>query len=155
MSIRKLIYGGGELDFEGSFLSARIVKEALEKKYQIIPIEELTHYLRFRIIRFRLFVTFLCPHAQIEITITRNNRGFTLSWLFYWPEYYIPLILYVFFLIFFVLARDSQGISGSLVSPAFPAMLWGFLIFLDCKRVSRGVRKAFEYLQRQSLHQQL
>ena len=71
MSFKQFMSGSGELRFEGVFLSPRIVEEALEKKFSLVPLEESSRYVRYKIVRyFRIYGgPWIFPQARIDITI--------------------------------------------------------------------------------------
>jgi hypothetical protein len=144
MSLRQFIDGSGELHFEDSFLSPRIVKEALEKRFRLVVIEESTSHLRYKIIRFfRLYGgPAIFPQARIDITIRKDNFRSSLYWYFIWPEYYVFLISFIVLSIATVLDHGTQPVPFLLVALLFFASL----VFLDTKWVSRRVRKVFEQL---------
>ena len=148
MSLRQFINGSGELHFEGVFLSPRIMKEALEKRFRLVTIEESPHHVQYRIIRlFRLYggPAFL-PQARIDITIRKDSSHSSLYWYFVWPEYYVFLVSFIILFAVVVLDRGLQGIPFLI----FALIFIGLMVFLDTKWVSRRVRKVFERLLRAS-----
>jgi hypothetical protein len=46
MSVKEFFSGDGEVHFENVFLSPRIVKETLEKRFILVPIVESSSHLR-------------------------------------------------------------------------------------------------------------
>jgi len=144
MSLRQFINGSGELHFEEVFLSPRIVKEALEKRFRLVPIEESSSHLRYKIVRFfRLYGgPAIFPQARIDITIRRDNSRSSLYWHFVWPEYYVS---FVSFIILFAVVVFDKGIQ---IIPflIFYLALFSSIVFLDTKWVSRRVRNVFKHL---------
>jgi len=136
---------GGEIHFHDAFLSPRLVREALEKRFRLVPVQETSTHLRLKIIRlFRLYGgPMIWPQAQIDITLRKDGDGYTLSWYFYWPEYYALLLWPVLFGLVDLTGPRFQRF----VSMLFAAILFnGFLFFLDTIWVARTTRKAFQRL---------
>jgi hypothetical protein len=148
MSLRQFINGYSELHFEGVFLSPRIVKEALEKRFKLVTIEESAHHVQFKIVRlFRLYGgPAFFPQARVDITIHKKDSRSSLCWYFVWPEYYVFLVS---FIILFAMVILYDGIQRTPFL-IFPLIFFGFMVFLDTKWVSRRVRLVFERLLRAS-----
>jgi len=136
----------GEIHFQSAFLSPRLIREALESRFRLAPIEETNTHLRFKIIRFlRIYGgPMIWPQAEIDIPIRRNGDRHTLYWHFFWPEYYLLLL----WPILFGLAVLTEAKRGGVPLFALPlAILFsGFIFFLDTMWVARRVRKAFTNL---------
>lgn len=136
----------GEIQFKEAFLSPRLVREALEGRFHLAPIEETRTHLRYKLIRFfRIYGgPMVWPQAEIDITIRKNRDRYALYWHFFWPEYYLLLL----WPILFGLAAVVDGKHGGLVLFVLPvAILFsGLLFFLDTMWVARRVRKAFANL---------
>ena len=145
MSFRQFLDGSGELHFQGVFLSPRLVREALEKKFKLVTMEESAHHARYKIIRlFRLYGgPAIFPQAKIAITIHKNNSYSSLYWHFIWPEYYVLLVSFLFLCA--VVLVNGQGIR--FLPFVFLGCCWALLVFLDTKWVSRRVRKIFKGFQ--------
>jgi len=144
-SIARFFQMGGEIHFHDAFLSPRLVREALEKRFRLVPVQETSTHLRLKIIRiFRLYGgPMIWPQAQIDITLRKDDDAYTLSWYFYWPEYYALLLWPVLFGLAALTEPRFQGFVSML--PA--AILFsGFLFFLDTIWVARTARKAFQRL---------
>lgn len=144
MSLSKFLNGSGEIHFEDVFLSPRIVNEALEKEFRLVPLDESSRHVRHRIIRFfRLYGgPWVFPQVTIVISISKDGSRFSLSWHFIWPEYYVLLVS---FMILFAVVVPDYGIH------AIPLLLCALLlsacmVFLDTKWVSRRVRKVLNGL---------
>ena len=95
----KLISEKGEVYSKDKFLSPRLVKEILEKKFTVRVLDQGPNYIKFRIIRFgRLYgFPFVWPQASVEVWI--NDETDKLVYKFFWPEYFaliIPFILILF-----------------------------------------------------------
>ena len=110
MSLRQFINGSGELHFEGAFLSPRIVKEALQKRFRLVPIEESSSHLRYKIVRFfRLYGgPAIFPQARIDITIRKDNSRSSLYWHFAWPEYYAFIVSFIILFAVVVFDKGTQ-----------------------------------------------
>jgi hypothetical protein len=133
----KLIYEKGELSLKDKFLSPRLIKEIIEKKFTIRVIDETANYIKFTIIRFgRLYgFPYVWPQASVELWI--NNETDKLVYKFFWPEYFtliIPFILFPF---------APIPIKFILLLP-FAILFFGFLMFLDTKWVSKRFLKALK-----------
>ena len=110
----KLISEKCEIHLEDKFLSPRIVKDALGKKFNVTVLDERSNYIKIRLIRLaRLYgFPFIWPQASVKIWI--RNEDEKLIYEFFWPEYLalvIPFILLMFVeerlrehIIFFVIA---------------------------------------------------
>jgi hypothetical protein len=136
----------GEMHFQAAFLSPRLIREALESRFRLAPLEETSTHLRFKIIRFlRIYGgPIIWPQAEVDITIRRHKDSYTLYWYFFWPEYYLLLL----WPIFFGLVALTETKLGGLPLFALPlAILFsGFVFLLDTMWVARRVRKAFTNL---------
>jgi hypothetical protein len=134
-SLPNFFTGKAEVYLPDKFLSPRLVKEALEKKFNVTVIEETPHFIKFKIIRFiRLYgAPFIWPQSSVKVWI--DNEQDKLIFKFFWPEY---LALVIPFSLFFIVDQNFRGLI-----PVF-VLFFGSLMFIDTKWVSRRVRKAFE-----------
>jgi hypothetical protein len=130
-----------EIDISDKFLSPRLVREALERRFQLIPMEETNSHLRLKIIRFlRIYGgPMIWPHAQIDLTIKREGPTTILYWHFYWPDYYALC----FWPIIFALTLTKQIQPPILMLPV-AILFHGLFIFLDTLWVARNARKAIQ-----------
>ena len=71
----KLLSEKGEVYLGDKFLSPRVVKDVLGKKFNVSVIDEGPNYIKFRIIRFaRLYgFPFIWPQASIEVWIKNET----------------------------------------------------------------------------------
>ena len=134
----KLLYEKCEIAVGNKFLSPRIIKDTLEKHFNVKIVDERSNYIKLRIIRLaRLYgFPFIWPQASIEVWI--KNEKDKLIYEFFWPEYLaliIPLILFIFI---------EEQVRDFILFFVFALIFFGFLIFLDTRWVSRKIRKAFE-----------
>lgn len=144
-SFARFFQSGGEIHFHDAFLSPRLVREALERRFRLVPVQETSTHLRLKIIRlFRLYGgPMIWPQAQIDITLRKDDDAYTLSWYFYWPDYYALLLWPVLF----GLVTLTESPSPQFVSMLPMAILFhGFLIFLDTIWVARTALKVFQRL---------
>lgn len=134
-SLPHFFTGNAEVYLPGKFLSPRLVKEALEKKFNVRVIEETPTYIKFKIIRFiRLYgAPFIWPQASMRVWIDYEHDK--LIFKFFWPEY---LALIIPFSFFFIVDQNFRGLIP------FFVLFFGSLMLLDTKWVSRRVRKALE-----------
>lgn|SRR5208337_592292 len=130
-----------EIHFSNKFLSARLVREALERRFSLIPVEETSTHLRLKIIRwFRIYGgPMIWPHAQIDITLKKDGPSTILHWHFYWPDYYALC----FWPIIFALRSTIQVQPPILMLPV-AILAHGFFIYLDTLWVAGRVRKAMQ-----------
>jgi hypothetical protein len=137
-SFLNFLTGNGEVYLPNKFLSARFVKEALDKKFNVLIVEETSDYIKLKIIRWiRLYgAPFIWPQASIRIWI--DNEDDKLIFKFSCPEYLALIIPYSFFFIFEQRIREVFPVLGCAL------IFFSILMFLDTKWVSRRVRKAFE-----------
>ncbi len=149
MSLQQFIAGSGELQFDNVFLSPRIVREALEKRFRLVVIEETPDQLRGKLVRYtRIYAApVIWPNITIRILIRREGLRCRLSWRFHWPDYYMLLLVPV--LALSAAAKPSPIVEASLVLTTALCFTVFFLllIFLDTKWVSWRVRRAFERLE--------
>ena len=145
MSVRDFLSGSGELHFQNTFVSPRLVREALQKKYWLVTIEESAHHGRYKIIRLlRLYGgPALFPQARIDITIRKHNGQSSLYWHFVWPEYWVLLLS--FLLVCAATLADHQRIP--FLALPLVGCCFALLVFLDTNLVSTRVRRIFKDLQ--------
>lgn len=135
MNIRttNFITGSGSLVVEDKFISMRLVKEALTKKYRLRILEESADHIKCKIIRYaRLYgAPILFPTPTLTLDIKRESEKTMLNYDFRWPEYYLVALGAV---LAGIMSRDK---TLFLVAFAF----FGSLVFLDTKWVSSRIRK--------------
>ncbi len=150
MSLQQFFDGSGELQFDEAFLSPRIVREALEKRFRLVVIEETAHQLRGKIVRYaRLYAApVFWPHPTIRVLIHREGLRCRLSWRFHWPDYYMLLLVPVLALFMAALPLHFMDASPVLISGLCFVFFFLLLIFLDTKWVSWRVRRTLEKLER-------
>ena len=102
----KLIAETGEVFLKDKFLSPRLIKEILERKFTVRVVDEGPNYIKFRIIRFsRLYgFPFVWPQSSVEFWV--NNETDSLVFKFFWPEYFALIIPFVFILLLEDRRRD-------------------------------------------------
>ena len=95
----KLITEKGEVFLKDKFLSPRLIKEILEKKFTVRVIDEGPYYIKLRIIRFgRLYgFPFVWPQASVEFWV--DNETDNLVYKFFWPEYFALIIPFILILL--------------------------------------------------------
>ena len=138
MSFFNFLTGNDQVNLSDKFLSPRLVKDAIGKKFNIRIIEERPDYIKFRIIRFaRLYgAPFIWPQASIEVCI--DNENDTLIYKFFWPEYFALIIP---FILFFAVGEKVKEFFSFYI---FALIFFCSIMFLDTKWVSSRVRKAFK-----------
>jgi len=92
ITLRPSLIGNGEMQCENAFVSPRVVRDALVRRFRLVPLEESGSYLSYKLPRyFRLYGgPIVWPQASLHILISRDGPRTTLSWRFRWPEYYLP-----------------------------------------------------------------
>jgi hypothetical protein len=147
MALREFVDGSGELQFADTFLSPRVIREALAKRFRLVVLEETPHQLRCKLVRYgRLYgAPVLWPHPTLHALIRRAGPQSTLSWHFHWPDYYMLFLLPVPVLL---MATSTRVLDVALI---LTGILWFaafFLVltFLDTKWVAWRVRRSFEAL---------
>jgi hypothetical protein len=150
--LQQFVDGSGGLQFDEAFLSPRIVREALEKRFRLVVIEETAHQLRGKFVRYaRIYgAPVFWPHPTIRILIHREGLRCRVSWHFHWSDYYMLLLLPV--LALFMAAAPSHFMNAPLIltSGLCFSCFFLLLIFLDTKWVSWRVRKTLEKLERKA-----
>ena len=134
----KVLNEKGEVHLRDKFLSPRIIKEALEKNFNVKVIDEGPDQIKFGIIRFaRIYgAPFLWPQATIEIWIENDNDK--IIYEFFWPEY---LTLIIPFILSIVVGESPREFMVFFV---IIIIFFGCLVFLDTRWVSRKVLKTFK-----------
>lgn len=127
-----------ELDLGDKFVSPRLVKETLEKFFNIRVVEERSSYIKLKIIRWaRLHgFPFIWFQASIEVWLNRENDRIVYE--FFWPEYWALIIPFA------LMPLIEKKVLEFVVFYIFAFLFFGMLIFLDTRWVARRVRKAFE-----------
>ncbi|RII30426.1 MAG: hypothetical protein CXR30_05425 [Geobacter sp.] len=137
MSAPDFISGNGEVILKDKFVSVRLVGAALEKKFRLKIIEESPKFIKFKIVRFaRIYgAPVFWPSASLSIAI--NNENDSINYKFYWPDYYMLLLLVG--LVLFV--PGIKTLKEDFLFPLITVIFWAGIIFLDTKYVSSKVRK--------------
>lgn len=84
------------------------------------------------------------PQAEIDITLRREENRYTLSWYFFWPEYYLLLLWPVLFGAMALTEPESDRLP--ILALPIAILFSGLFFFLDTMWVARTVRKAFSKL---------
>lgn len=150
---RSIFSSNSKINIKGSFLSPRIIRESLEQKFKIVPIEESPQKMRYKIVRFaRLYgAPVIYPSCQLTIVVNKDIGVMTYS--FIWPEW-----------IMVMLTALGLGIAGghflnhgaAVIEQVFDGMqiclmalcIHGAMVFIDTKYVTSKVHKALKELQR-------
>lgn len=136
MNIRttnNFITGSGSLIFGDRFVSIRLIKEALLKKYRLAILEESATHFKCKVIRYaRLYgAPIIFPNPTLTLDIKRESQTNILHYDFHWPEYYLVAFLAVL-----------TGITlKDVVLFLFVLVFFGGLVFLDSKWVSSRIRQ--------------
>ncbi|KQC10032.1 MAG: hypothetical protein APR62_02180 [Smithella sp. SDB] len=134
----KVLNEKGEVYLRDKFISPRLIKDALEKKFNVKVIDERHDYIKFKIIRLaRIYgAPFIWPQATIEIWIENENDK--LIYEFFWPEY---LALIIPFILFIVVEENLKDFIFFFI---VAIIFFGGLMFLDTRWVSRRILTAFK-----------
>ena len=147
MTLAKFLGGSGHIT-HSKVIFLRQTKEALEKHYKVIVVDESPHHLVCKLVRYvRLYgapIIFF-PQATLHLSLDRENDISTLHYSFKWPEYYLVLLSATLFGLFSArLASDSSVIERfyhSATSFLLVFVFFGFLVFLDTTYVSYRIRR--------------
>ena len=129
---KNFITGSGSLIYDDKFVSIRLLKEALLKKYRLAILEESAAHIKCKIIRYaRLYgVPIIFPNPTLTLIIKRETEKNILHYEFQWPEYYLVAFVAV------LAGITSRDIIFFLLVLVF----FGSLVFLDTKWVSSRIR---------------
>ena len=132
--------GSGTVIFKDTFLSVRLIREALEKRYRLTVLEESERHLKCDIMTVPWFPS-MHRNATLDLFIEREKESTTITWRFNWGwQYRILLILGVVFFIEMLAHRESKGLFLGI-------MLFGFMyVFLDTRWIIYRVRRIFKSL---------
>lgn len=134
----KVLNEKGEVYLRDKFVSPRLIKDALEKKFNVKVIDERHDYVKLKIIRLaRIYgAPFIWPQATIEIWIENENDK--LIYEFFWPEYIALIIPFILFIVV------EEHLKDFILFFIVAIIFFGGLMFLDTKWVSRRVLTAFK-----------
>lgn len=130
--------GRGSLIYADNFVSIRLLKEALVKKYRLTILEESASHIKCKIIRYaRLYgAPILFPNPTLTLIIKKESGKNILYYDFQWPEYYLVAVLSVL-----------AGItSRNIILFLLVFIFFGGFVFLDTKWVSSRIRKIISTL---------
>lgn len=148
MSIRDFFHGGGIIVAENQFISLRLVKECLEKKFTIQVLEETPHRLRCKIIRFvRLYAAPIpYPNPSLEVSIQNERDEAVINYRITDYDYYILIILVLIAGISSLGLGIAKGMIGAFgqafTFSIFVLIFFGSLIFLDARVFAFRIKKA-------------
>jgi hypothetical protein len=141
------LHGGGTLLVEDKFLSLRIVREALERKFKIVVIEETSKYIKCKIVRFARLYGFPVPfpNPTLEVTFRNENSGSSIKYLFTFYDYYL-LALLPLPVALLQIAWPRQAFLDDFTNVVLFLLIsiifFGFLMFLDTKYFVSRIRRA-------------
>ena len=147
MSLRDFLHGGGTLLVEDKFLSLRIVREALERKFKIVVIEETSKYIKCKIVRFARLYGFPVPfpNPTLEVTFRNQSSGSSIKYLFTCYDYYL-LALLPLPVALLQIAWPRQAFLDDFTNVVLFLLIsiifFGFLMFLDTKYFVSRIRRA-------------
>ena len=148
MFLRDFFHGSGQIVLHDKFLSLRLVKETLEKKFRIRVLEESSSHLKCKIVRFtRLYgVPVFFPNPTLELTFKNENQESTIHYNFTCYDYYLLAIMATMFGSSFMVISSEPSVIGAIKEFLFGFMIvlffYGSLIFLDTKYLLFRIHKA-------------
>lgn len=149
MSLREFFTGSGKIVFEDKFISIGLIRDALEKKFRLVILEESAIHMRCKIIRYaRLYAApaLFIPNSVINVVIKREEEITTLYYDFEWPEYYwVVAFAMLGGILSATLPRIGSFIEATIYSIVFSGLIlffFGLLVFLDTKYVSSRIRRS-------------
>ncbi len=149
VALRGSLTGSGTVRCEDAFISSRIVHDALARRFRLVPIEESSHYVAYKLPRyFRLYGgPVFWPQASVHILLSKEASRTTVSWQFRWPEYGLLLVWFVVALLHLTVSSTWGDVFFLLlIAPLF----FTALIFLDTRWVAWRVRQALEEIEEAS-----
>lgn len=132
-AITNFITGNSPIPLSDKFVSIRLVKEAIEKKYRLAVLEESSTYMKCKIIRYaRIYgAPIIFPSATAKFDIKRESDRNTLTINYNWPDYYLVAV-----------AASAAGIiSRNIILFLLALVSFGGLVFLDTRWVSSRIRQ--------------
>ncbi len=148
MFLRNFFHVSGRIVLEDKFLSLRLVRETLERKFKIHILEESSRGLRCKIVRFsRLYgVPVPFPNPTLEVTFKNEKQESTIHYNFTCYDYYLVAIAAPLFGILSPTISPEQAfidaIKKGLLVFMIVLLFYGTLIFLDTKYFVSRIRKA-------------
>jgi len=136
--------------YRDSFVSTRLIKEALEKQFRLISVEESPLHMRLKIIKkfLKYFELQSVPYI-LDITIIRNEDNIILSWYLNWflmlpGQYFLIYIVMLLLLAPFVFSLNDLPYLLMLIIIGLPIL--GIIKFIDAFMVSKIVLNIFNKL---------
>jgi hypothetical protein len=148
MMIRDFFHGIGTIAFKDKFVSLRLVREALERKFTIRILEETPTGLRCKITRFtRLYAAPVpFPNPTLAVTFHNGPDGTTVNYKVTSYDYYMLAIGFLLTTILSVIYWPADHAFHSIKDePVFMSVTLIFfvmLIILDTKFLVYRIRKA-------------
>lgn len=147
MNLYTLIGWKGCIKIADRFVSARIIREEIEKKYNILILRESKNQLLYVIKRYwRLYggPWIFFPQARILIYIEKVDNSYILKWFILWPEYILLLsLILVGLYAFSISGRNMYDLSGILITFSFP----GTIILADIYMTYVKIKNIFIKLE--------
>lgn len=91
MSVRDFFHGSGSIAFKDKFVSLRLIREALDRRFTIRVLEETPNGLRCKVTRFtRLYAAPVpFPNPSLEVTFHNDQDGSTINYTVTTYDYYV------------------------------------------------------------------
>jgi hypothetical protein len=148
MSIRDFFHGSGIITEMDQFVSLRLIKESLEKKFTVRILEETPHRIRCKVVRFaRLYAAPMpFPNPSVEISFHNNKDETVINYVITDYDYYLLLILVLTAGISSAGLGLSKGLIGALrqgcLFSIFALLFFGSLVLIDARVFAHRIRMA-------------
>lgn len=148
MFLRDFFHGSGRIVLKEKFVSLRLVREALERKFTIRILEETPSRLRCKVVRFtRLYgapVPF--PNPSLEVTFKNDRAESLINYNVTIYDYYTLIIVALLSGILSARHWRNEGLmnairEGSLFA-AVALLFFGTFVFIDTRFLVCRIRKA-------------
>ena len=150
MKFERFYIEKGEISLNDKFISLRLVKEALEKNFNISVLDESSKYLSCKMIRWaRLYgAPSIIPHPRLELRFIDENNMTIIRYRYRYEDFIFTLIgASLFFLLGPLVIETSSVLTGlklgALLFLGFSVFGW-FAVFLDTKYYVHLIRKALK-----------
>ena len=149
MSFRDFFHGSGKITFKNQFLSLRLIKEKLEKKFTIRILEESSSGFKCKVVRlWRLYgFPVFFPNPTLEISFKNENQESTIYYIVTCYDYYIVAISALLLLILFPKgATLIEAIKERLPLSLIWLLFYGTLVFIDTKYFETVVKYIVNFI---------
>jgi len=148
MSIRDFFHGGGRITFENQFVSLRLIKEALGKKYTIQILDESTNGLSCKVTRYvRLYAAPMpFPNPSVEVWFKNEGNETVIDYRITDYDYYLVLIVFLLAMIGSVGLGLKDGLIEALrvglLFSLLSLIFFGSLVLIDARVFACRIKSA-------------